>query len=59
MSGLHGARRVSGVVIWFNEEDRIARTLESLRFCDAIVVVDSNSTDRTREIATRCRMPWL
>ena len=44
---------VSGVVICFNEEDAIARCLESLRFCDEIVVVDSGSTDRTREIARR------
>lgn len=45
--------RVSGVVICFNEADRIARCLESLAFCDEIVVVDSLSTDATREIAAR------
>lgn len=45
--------RISGVVICFNEEDRIARCLESLSFCDELVVVDSNSTDRTPEIAAR------
>ena len=44
---------VSGVVICFNEEDNIAACLESLAWCDEIVVVDSNSTDRTREIARR------
>ena len=44
---------ISGVVICFNEEDRIERCLESLGFCDEIVVVDSGSTDRTREIAER------
>lgn len=44
---------ISGVVICYNEEDRIARCLESLSFCDEIVVVDSNSTDRTPEIAAR------
>lgn len=44
---------ISGVVICYNEEDRIARCLESLSFCDEIVVVDSNSTDRTAEIAAR------
>jgi glycosyltransferase involved in cell wall biosynthesis len=42
---------VSGVVICFNEEDTIARCLESLAWCDEIIVVDSGSTDRTREIA--------
>jgi glycosyltransferase involved in cell wall biosynthesis len=45
--------RVSGVVICFNEEETIAACLESLAWCDEIVVVDSNSTDRTREIARR------
>jgi glycosyltransferase involved in cell wall biosynthesis len=45
--------RVSGVVICFNEEERIAACLESLAWCDEIVVVDSLSTDRTREIALR------
>ena len=44
---------ISGVVICFNEEDGIARCLESLRFCDEIVVVDSHSSDGTREIAAR------
>src|SRR5262249_39468732 len=43
----------SGVVICFNEEDDIAACLESLAWCDEIVVVDSHSTDRTREIALR------
>jgi glycosyltransferase involved in cell wall biosynthesis len=40
-------------VICFNEEERIERCLQSLAFCDEIVVVDSGSTDRTREIAAR------
>jgi glycosyltransferase involved in cell wall biosynthesis len=44
-------RPVSAVVISFNEEDRIAACLESLRWADEIVVVDSGSTDGTRKIA--------
>ena len=34
-----------------NEEDRIGACLASLDFCDEIVVVDSHSTDATREVA--------
>jgi len=44
---------ISGVVICLNEADRIARCLESLAFCDEIVVVDSGSSDGTREVARR------
>jgi glycosyltransferase involved in cell wall biosynthesis len=42
--------RVSACVITFNEEDNIRRCLDSLTWCDEIVVVDSYSTDRTPEI---------
>lgn len=42
---------ISVVVITFNEERNIARCLESVRnVADEIVVVDSFSTDRTKEI---------
>jgi len=46
-------RRVSAIVTTFNEADSIAECLESLTWCDEILVVDSNSTDATREIADR------
>lgn len=41
---------VSAFVITFNEEDQIRACLESLAFCDEVVVIDSFSTDRTVEI---------
>lgn len=43
---------LSACIISFNEEDRIADCIRSLDFCDEVVVVDSRSTDRTREIAS-------
>lgn len=47
-----GKLPLSVSMISFNEEKNIARTLESVRdIAREIVVVDSHSTDRTREIA--------
>jgi glycosyltransferase involved in cell wall biosynthesis len=42
---------VSVFVIARNEEARLARTLAAVTWADQIVLVDSGSTDRTREIA--------
>jgi len=42
---------VSGCVITYNEQDNVGECLESLSFCDEIIVVDSFSTDRTLEIS--------
>ncbi len=42
---------LSAVVITLNEEGNVAAALESVRFCDEVVVVDAGSTDATREIA--------
>jgi glycosyltransferase involved in cell wall biosynthesis len=44
---------VSVIIPCFNEETMIAECLESVKFADEIVVVDSFSTDRTVEIARR------
>jgi glycosyltransferase involved in cell wall biosynthesis len=43
--------KISAVVVCGNEEANIAECLESVRWCDEIVVVDSLSSDRTPEIA--------
>ncbi len=42
--------KISACITTFNEELNIRRCLESLRWCDEIVVVDSFSSDRTVEI---------
>jgi glycosyltransferase involved in cell wall biosynthesis len=54
---------ISAVVICFNEEENIGPCLESLKWCDEIIVVDSFSTDKTLEICRRCtdriiQRPW-
>jgi glycosyltransferase involved in cell wall biosynthesis len=44
--------RVVGYVLTRNEEDKVARAVRSLAsVCAHVVVVDSESTDRTAEIA--------
>jgi glycosyltransferase involved in cell wall biosynthesis len=42
---------LSACIITLNEADRIEACLDSLAFCDEVVVVDSGSTDGTRERA--------
>jgi glycosyltransferase involved in cell wall biosynthesis len=42
---------VSAVLIAQNEESKIGDAIASAAFCDEIVVVDSGSTDRTRDVA--------
>ena len=43
--------KISAVIITKNEEQNIQECLESLIFCDEIIVIDDNSTDKTVEIA--------
>ncbi|HXS47887.1 MAG TPA: glycosyltransferase family 2 protein, partial [Solirubrobacterales bacterium] len=45
------AETLTACVIARNEEQRLPACLQSLEFCDEVVVVDSGSRDRTREIA--------
>jgi len=54
---------ISAIVVCFNEEGNIRDCLESLKWCDEIVVVDSFSTDRTVEICRQytdrvIQRPW-
>ena len=43
----------SAAVICFNEQEYIGQCLESLTWCDEVVLVDSGSEDATLEIASR------
>ena len=43
--------KLSACIVAMDEEDRIGDCLDSVAFCDEIVVVDSHSKDRTRELA--------
>ena len=43
--------KISAVIIAFNEEENIEAALKSVAWADEILVVDSESTDRTRLIA--------
>lgn len=45
--------KISASIIVFNEEDNIDELCESISWVDEIVIVDSYSTDRTKEIAAR------
>lgn len=44
--------KLSAVIITFNEADRIENCVRRLAFCDEILIVDSHSTDGTRDMAT-------
>ena len=44
--------RLSACIIAYNEADRIEACIRSVSFCDEIIVVDSHSTDKTRELAS-------
>ena len=44
---------ISAVILTKNEEKHILAAIESVRFCDEILVFDDHSTDKTIEIASR------
>lgn len=43
--------KISVVIIAFNEEDKVAEAIKSVLWADEILLIDSESTDRTRQIA--------
>ncbi len=44
---------ISAVILTKNEEKNLPQCLESLKWCNEIVVIDDNSTDKTIEIAKK------
>ncbi len=55
--------QLSIAIITFNEEERLAECLQSVNFANEIIVVDSNSTDKTQSIAKQFganihQVPW-
>ena len=50
-SGRAAREQLTVLLLTKNEEAKLARCLESVRWADEVVVVDGQSTDRTRDIA--------
>jgi glycosyltransferase involved in cell wall biosynthesis len=55
--------KITVTIITFNEADNIRAACESVAWADELLVVDSESTDATREIASECgarviSRPW-
>ena len=45
--------QLSATIVTLNEERNLARAIETLAFCDEVLVIDSGSTDATVEVAER------
>jgi glycosyltransferase involved in cell wall biosynthesis len=45
---------ITPLILTYNEEANIARTLDSLKWARQILALDSESTDRTTQIISRC-----
>src|ERR1044071_7348965 len=46
--------KISATIITLNEESNIKPACESVAWADEVLVVDSGSTDATRELAAAC-----
>ena len=52
--------KISGTIITYNEEKNIARCIETmLPVCDEIIVLDSLSSDRTKEICLKYNVKFF
>jgi glycosyltransferase involved in cell wall biosynthesis len=45
--------KITAVILTRNEENMIADCIDSVSFCDEIIVIDSNSSDKTSDIAKK------
>ena len=44
-------KTITGIIIAKNDERMIPQALESISFCNELIVVDNGSKDRTKQIA--------
>ena len=63
ISPARSGSKISAFIVCMNEEKNIRRCLDSLKWCDEIIVVDSGSSDKTldicREYKTKIfQRPW-
>lgn len=56
---MSGSAPISAVLITKNAEEHLDQVLGALYCCDEIVILDSGSTDRTREIAVEHGASWF
>jgi len=45
--------KISAIILARNEENKIAKSVNSLLFCDEVLVVDDESTDNTAQVAEK------
>ena len=51
---------ITAIVLTFNEEIHIKRCIDSIQnFCEQIIIVDSFSTDKTKEIVNECGVEFV
>lgn len=47
--------KICAIILAKDEEDRIDECIQSVSFCDEIIVIDNKSTDATKTIATKAK----
>jgi glycosyltransferase involved in cell wall biosynthesis len=50
--------KLTAVILTKNEEKNIIRCLNSLKFCDQVVIVDDDSEDKTIELIKKAKFPF-